>query len=94
VTAVRYARDAQGLDTGASDATPIDTTVTKPSSNQFLTVARIVGAVLDALSAGARSAAHGDTSGLTYADGWTSAATLARLVSADTMAEIISPREV
>jgi hypothetical protein len=46
-------------------------------------VAHANSVIISALRNGAMSARNGDTSGLTYADGWAAAATLAELTSFD-----------
>ena len=56
-------------------------------------LALVLGAVCDAISGGALSAQQGDTSHLTYADGWAAAATLAQLVSADALAGELTARQ-
>lgn len=52
---------------------------------QALSVSRLSRSVVLALRDGAHSAAQGDTDGLTYADGWAAAATLAQLVMFDAL---------
>lgn len=48
-------------------------------------VSRLSRSVVLALQDGAMSAREGDTSGLTYADGWAAACTLAQLVAFDVL---------
>lgn len=55
-------------------------------SAPYVTVSRTLAYVLDQIRAGAVSAASGDTSALTYADGWTAASLLARLAAAEALA--------
>lgn len=59
------------------------------TSSPYVTVSRILAAILAAVRGGAHSAAHGHTDGLTYADGWHAAAILAELASAEAMAELL-----
>jgi hypothetical protein len=64
-----------------------------PTRNPYALAAAILASVLHALRDGADSSMLGDTSYLTYAQGWTAAATLAQLAAGDAMAELISPSD-
>jgi len=50
----------------------------------------VTSRVVGDIRAGAYSARMGNDHGLTYADGWTAAATLAQLVSADAIAQALA----
>ena len=87
VTAELRARDTVSEDeigTGESVAPPANTALRPSLSRSATAGARIVAPILEALRAGARSAATApDDTRLTYADGWRAAATLAELAAFD-----------
>lgn len=64
------------------------------TAGEAKTIARVLSSVVNVLEDGAQSAARvEDGSMLTYADGWSAAANLAKLAAADAMAQTISEQQ-
>jgi hypothetical protein len=84
------ARDVgDGLEDAIGEMSPLSRSNT--TSEAWKLVATVAGRIISELRAGAQSSRNTtNTTNLTYADGWAAAATLAGLVSAETVSDLMS----
>jgi hypothetical protein len=87
---VTRARDVwDGLESEIGEMSPLSRSNVTFSPETAKIVATIAGRIISAIRAGAHSATNATTN-MTYADGWAAAATLAGLVSAETVSDLMS----